>query len=209
MMMELCQNFKIKHHNSSPYRPKMNGAVEASNKNIKKIMQKMVVTYKECHKMLPFVLHGYRTLVRTQTGATPFSLVYGMEAVLPVEVKFPSLRLLIDVELDEAKWVQNHLDQLNLIEEKRMNAICHGQLYQKEMKMALDRKVRPQSYQVGDLVLKIIILPQSDPMGKWTPNYEGPFIVKKVFSRGAMMLTTMDGEDFPLPINVDVVKYFA
>jgi transposase InsO family protein len=46
-MDELCATFKIEHHNSSPYRPKMNGAVEAANKNIKKIIQKMVVTYKD------------------------------------------------------------------------------------------------------------------------------------------------------------------
>ena len=38
MMKELCEEFKIQHHNSSPYRPKMNGAVEAANKNIKKIL---------------------------------------------------------------------------------------------------------------------------------------------------------------------------
>ncbi|XP_050877812.1 uncharacterized protein LOC127081611 [Lathyrus oleraceus] len=125
----------------------MNGVVEAANKNIKKIVQKMVVTYKDSHEMLPFALHGYHTSVRTSTGTTPFSLVYGMEAVLPVEVEFPSLRLLTDVELDEAEWVQNRLDQLNLIEEKKMTAICHGQLYQKRMKTAFDRKVRPQSYQ--------------------------------------------------------------
>ena len=85
-MDELCAEFKIAHHNSSPYKPKMNGAVEAANKNIKKIIQKMVVTYKDWHEMLPFALHGYRTSVRTSTGATPFSLVYGMEVVLPVEV---------------------------------------------------------------------------------------------------------------------------
>ncbi|XP_039684984.1 uncharacterized protein [Medicago truncatula] len=47
MMKELCDDFKIEHHNSSPYRPQMNGAVEAANKNIKKIVQKMVVTYKD------------------------------------------------------------------------------------------------------------------------------------------------------------------
>jgi len=48
MMKELCDDFKIEHHNSSPYRPQMNVAVEAANKNIKKIVQKMVVTYKDC-----------------------------------------------------------------------------------------------------------------------------------------------------------------
>lgn len=43
---ELYNSFKIKHHNSSPYMPKMNGAVEVANMNIKKIIQKMVKTYK-------------------------------------------------------------------------------------------------------------------------------------------------------------------
>ena len=54
-MTELCDDLKIQHHNSSPYRLKMNGAVEAANKNIKKIIQKMVVTYKDWHEMLPLL----------------------------------------------------------------------------------------------------------------------------------------------------------
>ena len=70
IMTELCEEFKIIHHNSSPYRPKMNGVVEAANKNIKKIIQKMVVTYKDWHEMLPFSLHEYRTSVCTSTGET-------------------------------------------------------------------------------------------------------------------------------------------
>ncbi|XP_050875520.1 uncharacterized protein LOC127079143 [Lathyrus oleraceus] len=140
-MKELCDNFKIAHHNSSPYRPKMNGAVEAANKNIKKILQKMVKTYKDWHEMLPFALHGYRTTVRTSTGATPFSLVYGMDVVLPIEVELPSLRVLREAKLDEAEWVQDRFDQLNLIDEKRLTAMCHGQLYQKWMKRAFDKKV--------------------------------------------------------------------
>ena len=47
MVQALCERFKIEHHNSSPYRPQMNGAVEAGNKNIKKIVQKMVTAYKD------------------------------------------------------------------------------------------------------------------------------------------------------------------
>ena len=38
MMKEMCEDFKIQHHNSMPYRPKMNREVKASNKNIKKIV---------------------------------------------------------------------------------------------------------------------------------------------------------------------------
>ena len=60
------------------------------------------------------------------------------------------------------------------------------------------------------MVIKSIILPQGDPRGKWTPTYEGTFVVKKVFSGGAMMLTTMGNEDFPHPVNSDIVKkYYA
>ena len=59
MMNEMCEDFKIQHHNSMPYKPKMNGAVEAANKNIKKIVQKMNMSYKDWHEMLPFALHGY------------------------------------------------------------------------------------------------------------------------------------------------------
>ena len=78
----------------------------------------MEVAYKDWHEMLPYALYGYHTSVRTSTGATPFSLVYGTEVVLPMEVEIPSLRVLMEVELSEAEWCQNRYDQLNLIEEK-------------------------------------------------------------------------------------------
>ena len=115
--------------------------------------------------MLPFSLHGYHTTARTSTGATPFSLVYGMEVVLLIEVQIPSLRIIKDTWLNEDEWVQTRLDQLNLIDEKRLTAICHGQMYQKRMIKAFNKKVRRQVYQVGDLVIKRIILPQGDPRG--------------------------------------------
>ena len=44
MIQQLCQQFKIEHRNSVPYRPQMSGAVEAGNKNIKKILVKMKET---------------------------------------------------------------------------------------------------------------------------------------------------------------------
>jgi len=210
VVQALCEEFKIEHHNSSPYRPQMNGAVEAANKNIKRIVQKMVTTYKDWHEMLPYALHGYRTTVRSSTGATPFSLVYGMEAVLPLEVEIPSLRVIMEAKLSEAEWCQSRYDQLNLIEEKRMDAMARGQSYQARMKTAFDKKVHPREFRVGELVLKRRVSQQPDPRGKWTPNYEGPYVVKKAFSGGALILTHMDGVELPNPVNADIVKkYFA
>ncbi len=84
----------------------MNGAVEVANKNLKRIIQKMTITYRDWHDMLPYALHAYRNSVRTSTGATPYSLVYGMEAVLPIEVEIPSLRILKESGIDESEWIQ-------------------------------------------------------------------------------------------------------
>ena len=68
-----------------------------------------------------------------------------MEAVLPIEIEIPSLRVLREVELEEAEWVQARYEQLNFIKEKRMKAICHGQLYQKRMIRAHDKRSDPNS----------------------------------------------------------------
>jgi hypothetical protein len=208
IIVELCTKWKIKHSHSSPYRPKMNGAVEAASKNIKKIIQKMVVTYKDWHEMLPFALHAYCTTIRTLTGTTPYSLVYGMEAVMPLEVEIPSLRVLMDLELEEAEWAKVRYEQLNLINKKRIAAICHPQLYQKRMAKAYDKKVRPRVFQEGDLVLKkLLSLPGEDHSNR-APNYEGPYIVKKAFSGGALKLSKMDGEDLARPMNSNSVKIY-
>ncbi|RDX83235.1 hypothetical protein CR513_35868, partial [Mucuna pruriens] len=204
MMTELCEQFKIHHHNSTP-RPKANGAVVAANKNIKKIVQKMVVTYKDWHEMLPFALHGYRTIVHTSTRATPYSLVYGMEAVLPIEVEIPSLWLLMEAKLEEAEWMRTHFDQLNLIEEKRLVGLCQVQMYWWRMKRAFDKRIRPREFQEGDLVLKKILPTQKDPKGKWIPNYEGPYVVKRTFSGRPMILTNMDSIDLQYLVNLDAV----
>ena len=65
----------------------MNGAVEAANKNIKKILVKMTDTYMDSHEYLPFASCAYCTSFHTSMGATPSLLVYGMEAVLPAKVE--------------------------------------------------------------------------------------------------------------------------
>ena len=92
-MDKLIQEYYIQHHRSSAYMPQSNGAFEAANKNIKRILRKMVETSQDWSENLPFALWAYCTSFRTSTRATPYSLVYGMEAVLPVEIEMGSLRI--------------------------------------------------------------------------------------------------------------------
>ena len=159
--------------------------------------------------MLPFALHEYRTYVRTSIGETQFSLVYGVGAVLPVKVEIPSLRMIMETKFSDAEWVQNRFDQLNLIEEKRMMALCYGQLYQKRMKKAFDKKFKPHEFREGDLVLRKIMSLKTGSRGKGTPNCEGPYVGKKSCSGGALILETMDGEEFLRPMNADAVNKYS
>ena len=78
------------------------------------------------------------------------------------------------------------------------------------MKNAYDKRVHPDKFSDGDLVLKKVSQAQKNHRGKWASNYEGPFVVKKAFSGGALLLTNMDDEELPSPVNSDIVKqYYA
>ena len=54
-------------------------------------------------KLLP-PLWAYHTSIRTPTGATPFSLVYGSEAILPIEIELPSLRVSLKNLISEEEY---------------------------------------------------------------------------------------------------------
>ena len=97
-----------------------------------------------------------------------------------------------------------------MINKRRLTAICHHQLYQSRIAKAYNKKVKPKVFKEGDLVLKKISLASGEDKSKWAPNYEGLYVVKKAFSRGALILTNMDGKDPPKSINSDIVKkYYA
>ncbi|XP_070018266.1 uncharacterized protein [Nicotiana sylvestris] len=204
----MCETFKIKHKNSTAYRPQINGAVEAANKNIKKILRKMIEKHKQGHEKLSFALLGYRTTVRTSTGATPYMLVYGTEAVIPAEVEIPSLRVIRETELDNAEWVKSRYEQLALIDGKIMNVVCHGQLYQNRMSRVFNKRVKPRKFTPGQLVLKNIFPYQDEAKGKFSPNWQGPYMVYRVLTGGALILAKMDGEVWTKPINADTVKRY-
>jgi hypothetical protein len=76
------------------------------------------------------------------------------------------------------------------------------------MAKAYDKKVRPVEFKEGDLVLRKILLLPGEDRSKWTPNYESLYIVNKVFFRGALILTRMDGEDVVRPVNSNSVKKY-
>ena len=102
------------------------------------------------------MLWGYRTSIQSSTGAIPYSLVYGMEAVFPIEMGVRSLRTVLESEIPEADWLQSWYNQLCMPDEKRLKALYHIQGYQRRLRKAFNKKVRTKDLKLGDLVLKEI-----------------------------------------------------
>ena len=85
----------------------------------------MVETSRDWSEKVPFALWAYRTSFRTSIGATPYSLVYGMEAVLPVEIEIGSLRVALEHQISETEWALSRYDQLSLLNKRRLRATDH------------------------------------------------------------------------------------
>ncbi|XP_070043090.1 uncharacterized protein [Nicotiana tomentosiformis] len=90
---EFFQSWQIKRITSTPYHSVANGQAESTNKviinNLKKKLEESKGKWPE---VLPGVLWAYRTKAKISTGGTPFSLVYGVEALIQVEVGESSTR---------------------------------------------------------------------------------------------------------------------
>ena len=97
-MEELALKLGYKQQHSSSYYPQENGQVEAVNKSLKSILQRTIAQIKmNWYIMLYPALWAYRTTVKTTIGFSPYQFVHGVESVLPVECKIPSLKIAIEI----------------------------------------------------------------------------------------------------------------
>ncbi|GAA0166096.1 hypothetical protein LIER_40118 [Lithospermum erythrorhizon] len=82
------------------------------------------------------------------TGETPLSLVYGSEAVLPVEAGLPTYRQLGFSEEENERRMR---EQLNFVDELRDRALYKMQKYKHLMARIYNRRVKNKLFKVGDL----------------------------------------------------------
>ena len=135
-------------------------------------------------------------------------MVYGMEAVLPIEMGVQSMRTVLESEIPEVDWLQSRYDQLCMMDEKKLKALYHIQGYQRRLRKAFDKKVRAKDLKLGDLVLKEIRAPIQDTNRKFKQNWVGPYIIKQIYSEGAVRLMDLDANPFTEPTNMDQLKKY-
>ncbi|XP_070022108.1 uncharacterized protein [Nicotiana sylvestris] len=105
------------------YNAVANGLAEAFNKTLCNLLKKVVSNSKrDWNDCMEEALWAYRTTHRTPTQATPYSLVYVVKAVLPLERQIPSLRLGIQEGITDEENARLRLAELEALDEKRLEA---------------------------------------------------------------------------------------
>nr|GEV18912.1 reverse transcriptase domain-containing protein [Tanacetum cinerariifolium] len=125
---------------------------------------------------------------------TPFSLTYGVEAVISVEIGMPTLRTAkVDmIKNDEALGVN-----LDLLEEKREQEAIQEAKSKAKMEKYYNARVRNTSFLLGDLVYRNNEVSRAKDRGKLRPKWEGPYEVTKALGKGAYKLRDHNGNTLP------------
>ncbi|XP_072071691.1 uncharacterized protein [Arachis hypogaea] len=201
------KNLKIKHHFSSVEHPQTNGLAEAANKVILHALRKKLDDAKSLWaELIPEILWGYNTTIHSTTKETPSRLVYGSDAMIPVEISQSSLRTELADQTTQDMARQTELD---LIEELRSSTAIKHLAMQQRIARRYNKQTQPRSFQVHDLVLRKTEQARKPPAhGKLAANWEGPYRVIEVIGNGAYRLQTLEGKDLPSTWNVSSLKLY-
>ncbi|XP_043714618.1 uncharacterized protein LOC122662975 [Telopea speciosissima] len=196
---------------STPSYAQGNGQAEASNKILKNCLAKVVEeNLRRWAELLSEVLWTFRTSQRTSTGTTPFALTYGNYAVLPMEISVRSARVAYQQGFTSTTYSEAMLAELEDLDEEHLVAFDRILVQKEKVAATYNRKVVAKNFQEGELVLKAILpVGIKDPVyGKWSPTWEGSFIVHQVLKGGAYRLKEIEGAVHLKPINGKFLKKF-
>ncbi|XP_048613399.1 uncharacterized protein LOC125587233 [Brassica napus] len=132
------------------------------------------------------VLWAYRTTPKTATGETPYSLVYGSEAIIPTEMH---VRTTVSGSTSQEENNELMALSLDLLAEKGEAAWLRN--WSNQQDFTYNKKVRTMTFQQGDWVLRRA----EKTTGKLTPGWEGPYNVIEVRRAGAYRLQDGKGSN--------------
>uniref|UniRef100_A0A2N9EIX4 Integrase catalytic domain-containing protein n=1 Tax=Fagus sylvatica TaxID=28930 RepID=A0A2N9EIX4_FAGSY len=210
---EVLEHYRIKHRRSTPYYPQGNGQAEATNRMLLRILSKMVFDYgKGWNSHLADVLWAYRGSPKTATGFTPFSLVYGTDVISPPELLVPSPRILqgTELEADVEMCAEARVADLESLDEARELALARSLRYHQRLASAYGKTVHVRIFSQGQMVLKTAdhVRRGLPSPSKFTPNWEGPYVIREAHDSGYYRLSKADGTILADPINGKWLKEY-
>jgi hypothetical protein len=137
--------------------PKTNGQVEKANDIICNGIKKRLLAPPEKAKHawvdeLPSVLWSLRTTPNVATQETPFFLVHGAEAVLPVEITHEAPKI---VAYDKKTSTEALQDDVDALDKARDVVLAKATQYRQSLQNYHSTRVCPRSFIVGDLVIRL------------------------------------------------------
>jgi hypothetical protein len=170
---EFTELYRIKMLNSSPYYAQANGHAESSNRTLISLIKKKISDNpRHWHKILSESLWAHKISKHHATKVSPFELVYGQEAVLPVEINLNTVRFTKQNDLTIDDYYNLMMDNIDEVTDKRVATLAEMEKDNIMVARAYNKKVKAKSFQVGDLVWKTILpLRNKDQkFGKWSPS---------------------------------------
>ena len=163
---------------STPRYPQSNGQAEASNKTLLRALKKRLHSTKgKWSEEMPGVLWAYRTTNRKSTGVSPFTLTYGMEAIILTEIRMPTLRTKI-LEKANTEAIAKDLDMADDLREAAAVRIAS---YQQRPASLYNRHAKQRTFRAGDLVLRKVFENTTNPVIEmFKSNWEGPYVIVKM-----------------------------
>eukprot|EP00253_Pinus_taeda_P035744 PITA_35744 len=198
---DTLQKYHIKHKMTTPYHPQANGQVESTNKVIEAILKKTIKENKrDWFQRLPEALWAYRTTWRNTSGFSPYELVFGKNAIFSVEFEIKTLRIALAINLDLTDAQTARLQQLQELDEKRLEAVHQTMMIQQQRSKWHDITIKQKQFQKGNWAL-LYDSRFENFQGKLRTRWLGPYEVDVVFPNGTVILLTIDGSRTPLLVN--------
>nr|GEW17443.1 reverse transcriptase domain-containing protein [Tanacetum cinerariifolium] len=147
-----CDKLNITQHFASVKHPQSNGLVERANRSLGEgIKARLGEGNKNWVEELPHVLWAHRTMIKSSHGNTPFSLTYGIEAVIPAEIRMPTYRTtVVDVVNNDEELCLN----LDFLEERRELAAMSEARSKSKMMKYYNSQVRGVAFKLGDFIYR-------------------------------------------------------
>ena len=120
-------------------------------------------------------------------------MVYGLDAILPMEFLLPTLRVAQALEWTGHEFSER-LEELEKLDETRLRAVDGMYALKRRQKSFFDARIKTKEIQKGDLVLAYTLKQHASKLKK---RGMGPYVIHDISTSGALRLATLDGEQMP------------
>lgn len=102
------------------------------------------------------------------------------------------------------------LEELSDLDEERLTTLDVLMRQKERVAKAYNNKVKPKKFIMGDWVWKVILPMDINDrtLGKWSPNWEGPFKILQVFTNNAYEVEELTLEGQVMRINDKYLKQY-